>query len=78
MLFQRTFKFITDDIETSSDDSDRKNSVEESSNEENLIYKLKKKTRTSLIFNSLLMSEQIITPVLVKIFWKISRFASFS
>ena len=43
MLFQRTFKFITDDIETSSDDSDRKNSDEESSNEENLIYKFKKK-----------------------------------
>lgn len=77
MLLKRTSKFITDDIETSSHDSDRKNSDEKSSNEGNLTYKFKK-TRTSLIFNSLLMSEQIITPVLVKIFWKISRFTLFS
>ena len=32
-------KFITDDIKISSDDSDRANSVDENSNEENWIHK---------------------------------------
>ena len=35
---KKTSKFITYDIEISSDDSDRENSDEENSNEENEIY----------------------------------------
>ena len=38
LLTKKKFKFITDDTEISSDDSDKENSDEVNSNEENWIY----------------------------------------